>query len=543
MWNDVQVQYSEAFEIAEALISNEVSINQLKAIAAFAPKANATEDAVWETCKRDKRYRCYVDIYPCGKYTSEVEEYIWQDAIKHNDMNGYMAYLKSYPEGKHADEVDDKVWDVATANLSIRAYLDSFPSGKHADEARKAQAEQQKEEEDWQEAQRFDTPEAYRRYTETHPRGIHTGEANRRIAELMAGQKERIIRKLSEDRNAYPLNFIKNVLRITEDDLKGRIKDSRGNIQDDVFKSWDLIPRNLSMGKTPTFIPKGSTEVYFWGVPGSGKTCAMAAILSRARQMGVFAPRRGEGLAYMNELSTMFMSNPDKPAVCLPPASDVDTTQYLPLTLNEKVYGRNGKYEIKQHNLSVIEISGEIFECFSCELEGRPYRSREHQETYEQLKEYLRSTDNPKYHFFILDSKPLRDADQMRYLQNATEYFRDEGIFNSTTQGISLIVTKSDSFSADRSEWVFRAEEAAQRNFDSLVTQLKLIIGDPRAGGLGLSDGTLKVIPLSIGEVFFQSLCLFDPEPATVLVNLLIEYSKVAETNDWRRRTRRFFRM
>jgi hypothetical protein len=64
-------------------------------------------------------------------------------------------------------------------------------------------------------------------------------------------------------------------------------------------------------------------------------------------------------------------------------------------------------------------------------------------------------------------------------------------------------------------------------------------MGDPKNGGLGLSDGTLEVIPLSIGEVFFQSLCIFDPAPAEVLVKLLIEYSKVAENDDWKTKIRR----
>lgn len=544
MWDEIRIKYSSAVEIAEALIKKEddLTLNQLKSSAAFSSKEDLVEDALWDLCKRDRLFPKYLEIYSNGKYKGEVEEYLWRDAIDRNDMNGYMAYLNGYPQGVHAAEVDDKVWEIAKTNGTIPAYLQFFPTGSHVDEASSLQAEQKIEEEAWEEAKSFNTPESYQVYIDRYPKGLHFSEADNRISQLMIDKKESIIKALSEDRNAYPLNYIKSVLRVTKEDLTDRIKDSSGTIRNDVLKSWDKNPKNFQMGKTPTSIPKGSTEVYFWGVPGSGKTCAMAAILSRARQMGCFAPRRGEGLGYMNELSTMFISERDRPAVCLPPASDVDTTQYLPLTLNEKIEGRNGKQIIKQHNLSVIEISGEIFECFSREVEGKPYKSREHQETYEQLKEYLRSDVNPKYHFFILDSKPLRDSDQMLYLQNAALYFQDEGVFNATTQGISLIVTKSDVLSPNRNEWVECAKNAATTYFDSLVTQLKAIVGDPKEGGLGLSDGTLQVIPLSIGEVFFQSLCLFDPEPATVLVNLLVEYSKVAETNDWRKKTKKILR-
>lgn len=509
MWDDIQIQYSEAGEIAEALIKDEVKLSQLRSIPAFANKADLVEDEVWEHCKSQSSIQRYLVIYPNGKHVADVEDILWETVL---ETKKYEDYLKSFPNGKHKTEVEE------------------------------LQAARRIEDEAWHTAEQIDTVESYRTYLEKYPKGMYSKEAEDLISAKMVHQKANIIRNLSQDRNAYPLNYIKNVLRITKEDLFNNIRDSHGVVRNEIFSSWDKQPQNLSLGKTPDRIPEGCTEVYFWGVPGSGKTCAMAAILSRARQMGCFSPRMGEGLRYMNELSTIFIGERERPAVCLPPPSDVDTTQYLPLTLNEKIEGKNGKSEIKPHNLSVIEISGEIFECFSCEVEGIPFKSAEHKETYEHLKNYLKSDANPKYHFFVIDSKPLKDSDQMRYLQNAALYFSSEGVFNSTTQGISLIVTKSDVLSSNRNQWAMCAENAAMTYFSSLVTQLKLIVGDPKLGGLGLSDGTIQVIPLSIGEVFFQSLCLFDPEPASVLVNLLMEYSKVAETNDWKKKTRRFLR-
>lgn len=548
MWDEIQIQCSDAYEIAEALINNEVNLTQLKSVPAFLPKADLTEEAVWDLCNSRKEYQRYLDIYPNGTHGPEVdgllrrealerEEQKWQAALQRNDMGGYLEYRSSYPQGTHIREVDDKVWGVAQQNGSYSAYLANFPNGKHADEARIKQAEKAMEEEDWQLAKSIDTPESYKGYVDSYPQGLHTAEANHRMAELMAGQKENIIRDLMEDRNAYGLNYIK-ACGITAADLRGKIKDSKGQLRDEVLKSWNKTPINLSMGVTPTEIPEGSTEVYFWGVPGSGKTCAMAAILSRARQMSCYEPRIAEGTGYMNDLSSMFISDPGTPAICLPLGSKVDTTQYLPLTLNEKVLDKKGRETIKQHDLSVIEISGEIFECFTCEVEGKPFKTEQHKATYKQLKKYLESKHNPKYHFFVLDSQPAK-AEQIRHLQNAATYFKKNGIFNSTTQGISLIVTKSDVLSPDRNAWVQCAEDAAKKHFGALVSQLKVIMGQ---SGLGLNDGSLQVIPLSIGEVFFKSLCLFDEAPATTLVNLLIEYSKVAETDGWIDKTKGFFR-
>lgn len=537
MWDDIQIQCSDAFEIAEALINKEVNLNQLRSVSAFASKASLTEDAVWDFCKKKSSFQPYLEIYPDGKYKSEVEEFIWRAAIERNDMNSFMAYLNNYPEGVHAEEVDDKVWEIAKANGSISAYLHFFPNGKHANEARGLQAAQQIEEDAWLEAKGFDTPESYRGYIDMYPQGIHTIEAKKRIAELMAGQKEEIIRALTEDRNAYNLNYIK-ACGITAADLRGKITDSNGNVRDEVLKSWNKSAKNLQMGTMPSSIPAGSTEVYFWGVPGSGKTCAMAAILSMANQMGYFEPREGEGLGYMTELSTAFIPEPHAPAVYLPTSSAIETTQYLPLTLNEPI----DKGIIKEHQLSIVEISGEIFECFALELQRRPFKTENHKNTYNQLKSYLQSTENPKYHFFILDSQPALNSNQMAYLQQAALYFKNNKIFNNTTQGISLIVTKVDTLSPNRDQWVSCATQAAKQYFGSLVTSLKRIVGSPEYGGLGLSNGDLDVIPLSIGEVFFKSLCLFDPQPASVLVNLLMKYAKADESNSRWNRAKRIIR-
>lgn len=533
MWDDIQIQCSDAFEIAEALINKEVNLSQLKSVSAFASKAALTEDAVWDYCKKRSSFQPYLEIYPDGKHKSEVEEYIWRAAIERNDMNSFMAYLNSYPQGTHATEVEKKVWEIAKTNGSISAYLHFFSNGKHANEARGIQAAQQIEEEAWQEAKGFDTPESYRGYLDMYSQGIHTIEAKNRIAELMAGQKEEIIRALTEDRNAYNLNYIK-ACGITASDLRGKITDSNGIVHDEVLKSWNKSAKNLQMGTMPSSIPAGSTEVYFWGVPGSGKTCAMAAILSMANQMGFFEPREGEGLGYMTELSTAFISEPQAPAVYLPTSSAIETTQYLPLTLNEPV-----DKGIKEHQLSIVEISGEIFECFALELQNKPFKTENHKNTYNQLKSYLQSTENPKYHFFILDSQPALNSNQMAYLQQAALYFRNKKIFNDTTQGISLIVTKVDTLSPRRDEWVGCATQAAKTYFGSLVTSLKKIVGPDE---LKLSGGELDVIPLSIGEVFFKSLCLFDPQPASVLVNLLMKYAKADESNSRWNRARRIIR-
>lgn len=524
----MEIKYISAIDLAQMLINNEVTLSQLKSISTFAPKADLTEDAVWENCKNSKEYKRYIAIYPNGRHKNEVEEHLWLKAVEKNELSYYMDYWNSYPQGIHATEVDDRIFELVKSNGAIQYYLNFFPAGNHASEAKEILETNKKDEDAWIDAQRANTVEAYQLYKENYK--LHITEANKCISDLQIGIKEALINNLSLNRNAYRIGYLKNC-GITQEDLRGRIKDSRGKIRDDVLLSWDKTLVNLSMGASPDEIEPGVTEVYFWGIPSSGKTCAMAAILSMANRMSCFEPREGEGLAYMTELATTFMDDSSSPAVALPKGSDVETTQYLPLNLNEYTGKNNDK--IKTHKLALVEISGEIFECFAYDLQKRKFPTDRHEKTYEQLKSYLYSKTNPKYHFFILDSQPEQNSNQTVFLQQAALYLQSRNIFNNTTQGISLIVTKSDTLSPDRDKWGECATTSVEKNFGSLLTTLKKIVGP---NGLGLSNGRVRVIPLSIGEVFFKTLCIFDPEPARELVELLIEYANTSEKDPrWRK--------
>lgn len=498
MLDEIQIQCCDAYEIAEALINKEVSLVQLESVPIFAAKARLVEEAVWELCKSE------------------------------NSISRYLKYHNIYPYGIHACEVDDWVWAWTQEIQGIGGYdpyLIYFPNGIHAEEAKKYKA---MEEEAWQMAKCIDTLESYRHYMDSYPQGLHITEAHHRINDIVYEQKERIIQELCEDRNAYHLNYIK-ACGITVDDLKGKIKDSKGQVRDEVLKSWNDIPEVLLMDTMPTHLPQGVPEVYVWGLPKSGKTCALATILSTANMMGCLEPCNG----YVMQLSTLFIPKREKPAVCLPVESNIDTTRYLPITLNEIVTDRKGEKTIKRHNLSVIEISGDIFECFSCELQGEPFKSQHSEEIYGQLKAFLSSTDNPKYHFFILDGDRMQNSVQLNYWQRAAYYFQKGGVFNKATQGISLILTKSDLLSPNRSEWIEYAKDYIMRYYAWFVNALKRIVGPH---GLMISDGKFKVIPFSIGEVFFQDLCIFNPETAKVLVDELKYYAKESEHDTWKHR-------
>lgn len=70
MWDELQIMCSDVFEIAEALINSEVTLEQLKSVDAFHSRADMTEEAVWNYCKTHGLYQRYLQLYPNGRFVT-----------------------------------------------------------------------------------------------------------------------------------------------------------------------------------------------------------------------------------------------------------------------------------------------------------------------------------------------------------------------------------------------------------------------------------------------------------------------------------------
>lgn len=341
------------------------------------------------------------------------------------------------------------------------------------------------------------------------------------MSQIITIDKERIIQELSVNCNAYNLSYIKYCCHITAEELKGKIRDSKGKVRDEVLLSWNKCPKILSVGNIPTLIPTGTTEVYFWGGFGVGRTSIVAALLNAALRMGVYMPRAGEGLGFMTDLASCFNIESDAPAVPYLSALSCDTLQSLPLSLFDIEGG-------KEHKLSIVVSSSEVVERYLWRLHGKEERIPDVKITFDILNTLLKDKTNPKCHFFVLDSHPCKFIQQTEVLQSVIQYFQENDIFNSTTEGVSIIVTKCDQFSTDSSEWPRLAIEYVKKNFPTLLNTLKKVVGSTHEGGLGLNDGKINIIPFSVGELFFEQLFLFNPEPAKQLVKFLIKCTKAS---------------
>jgi hypothetical protein len=373
-----------------------------------------------------------------------------------------------------------------------------------------------KDDDAWAHA-RYSNEASIRDYIASFSAGRHLQEAKNRIDEILRDRenaqraKQGILDNLKRNPNSCTPGMIRDYLQkgtINDDDLRDC------NIpQNIVNRLNNIVPPRLQLGETPNSIPEGYTEVYFWGIPGSGKTCALAAVLSTADKLGYLDVAVGPGYDYMTRLANIFHNG----NAILPPPSPVETTQYLPFVLK--------KGNDKPRSVSLIELSGEIFQCFFRKNANLPLQSQQHENTFNSLIRFLKG-GNRKIHFFFIDFEKENDLDadgysQGNYLAAASAFFKNNDIFGKSTDAIYVVITKSD-LMPNAKTYLERVEYSKQHlktnNFSSFINALK-----DRCKQHSINAGSLTVEPFSLGKVYFQQICDFDNTSATKIIDILIE--------------------
>jgi hypothetical protein len=373
------------------------------------------------------------------------------------------------------DQEDVKAWDSARYTESgCRDYLEKYPAGKFINEA--------KSQIDYLEQQRLESQ----------------------------SKKQKIVDKVCQNPNSFTPGMLRNYL---SDGTISRSDLIKSGIPDEILDCLDnIVTPKLTLGETPDSIPDGYKEVYFWGIPGSGKTCALSAVLSTAEYNGYLEIAEGPGYDYMTRLKNIFVN----PIAYLPPPSPLETTQYLPFTMK--------KNNENPRSVSLIELSGEIFECFHHKNAGTLNNmSNAHKDTFNSLISFLKG-NNRKIHFFFIDYEKENKLDvkgytQADYLQAASIFFKNNDVFGKSTDAIYLVITKSDLMPCSKEERINQVSEYLQtHNFTAFVNSLKA-----RCKQHSINGGNLSAIPFSLGKVYFQQICSLDRDSSNKIIDILLD--------------------
>ncbi len=438
------------------------------------------------------------------------------------------------------------------------------------------------EETDWQNAQQANTEDVYLNFLRSYPDSAHANEARNAICQLREAQKQSV-RESAEDRflesnvNALieRINSIPTDERINDPDaaIKAEIINSldrgqidRQNLLDIIRKDNNLLRASVlkglierrylaytdlyEIGIDERFIRylecgrarqgferpgplekinKISTEVYFWGIPSSGKSCALGAVLSVAGNGSVARSmtknNNCQGYGYMVRLSRLFRS--DGIVGTLPEGTETKSTYEMGFDLEDE--------KGTSHPITCIDLAGELVCCMFKE-DAHERMSDDEKEALQTLTNILidNRTTNRKIHFFVLEyggeNRTYEGLSQAEYLEAALRYIEQKKIFREDTDAIYLMVTKVDKAGVIGKELGDVLKEYIDTNYRGFYQGLERICRDCEING-----GIVERIPFSLGQVCFQDYCLFNEKPAANVVKKLLTRSKGFKTGKFQK--------
>jgi hypothetical protein len=295
----------------------------------------------------------------------------------------------------------------------------------------------------WATAQASNTVASYQNYLTQYPEGRFVNDAHAGIQSMQGAEmaaKQAAIDDLLKDRMAVNDLKLRNVLGLDHDGIQVR----PAILTPDDLANHGVIPKNaLKLVLNPPPINNNvygwadipplnneSTDIYVFGVTGSGKSCMLAGLLA-------YTDKTGKSDIHVNNRTGFKYAQDLINAVRVgyaPISTPTEGVNYISLDL----FGANED----SHPLNIVEMSGEFFD-----------------NTYESSTAYgdktigasnFLSNNNRKIIFLVIDyyksdgfSSNAYQENQSGKLTMALKLMEEDGTLNKV-DGVYLILTKSD---------------------------------------------------------------------------------------------------
>lgn len=512
-----------------------------------------------------------VDQYSVEQLVTYVKEGIVSFTELCEETDGEFSAIKRREVKRKLESGDNDEWNKVKSERTIEAverYLLAFPEGQFRSQARalkkdleqKAQDDLLKSESDdaWSVVDKSDI-NSLRKFVRDYPNSGYVNEANSLINtllldEIMGVDVETLVSQISQfqtDQSLTPAQKDNNIIdtierflnekKVTKDEFLKKIAEDHNLLNAGVVKRLintgtisiaDLLSisidrafiqkmfngENAQSFATPEKlekINKQSTEIYFWGIPSSGKSCALGAILSVAASGRVARSMdpdtESQGYGYMMKLINLFQNGE---VGTLMEGTSVDSFYEMGFDLVDN--------ESKIHPITCIDMAGELMRCMFKASAGDPMSETDEimLDTMTKVLIDNRST-NRKMHIFVIEygaeNRLYEGLPQRVYLEGAVSYIKNTGIFRKDTDAIYIMITKAD-----------KAKNATRDTFTNYINEkylgffngLEQICQDNE-----INRGKVEKIAFSLGDVCFQNYCRFNSHPAENVVNLILQRS------------------
>lgn len=272
------------------------------------------------------------------------------------------------------------------------------------------------------------------------------------------------------------------------------------------YCSTEKITRSYTIEQLPP-MEEGRTDVYFVGLPGSGKSTMIAGLLNVAHKTGVLLPDpyHAAGVNFQTDLIQ------DLNRGVLPERTDVGSYNYIAASFNDT--------NDKRHPLNIVDVPGELYEKIQDNAE---------------VDKFLRyiNNKNKKVLIFVIDSlahennESISKFDQSVVFPNILQIFNSSGVLEQT-DAIYLVVNKFDTIKESKYSFDNRpngdiALEFLNDEFLSLKNNCIAARKDTK------NSIKIKVIPFSIGSLSYGSILnTLDRDFAKTILNQITKDSFV----------------
>lgn len=273
----------------------------------------------------------------------EKEKLEWE-SVDFLSYDALMAYFRHHPGTPFFPDLDNCLWDIVRGEpldiSRLRRFMRDMPRSSHFSEA----TEIDKEYSDWETIKEKRNLDDVFNYIRSHPVGFFLDEARGLLdvlkKEKLAEIKQHVGKYKKKDYDEWTkasgiftkAEFIEAGI-VTEESLKALEFD-----KDQVLKQKQVSDYDC---------PSGCTDVYFLGIPSTGKTCILMGFVNAVGHL-VWDPNRfgGEyGLALQ--------------ALCDQHITPGSTAGDFATLITGKVYDK--KLEGVVHPINLIEMAGETF--------------------------------------------------------------------------------------------------------------------------------------------------------------------------------------
>lgn len=352
--------------------------------------SEAAERSDWEHLDQlnAAEMEAYLKKYPHSAHKAEIEQGLW-GLVNKKSTRDLRDYISRHPFSPCNSDAVEALWQLLDKEdvTAVQDFMAEFPDSPRISDADKLLDEIV----DWDNVRYSGDIFAVKKYIMENPASSFLTKAQRELVIL----KRQEIEEMKRNKATYDTG---RLLRLIDEDAIGLHELVRENvvteeIVDRLRKTdlrYDLPDISQALESSVPECPEGYTDVFFFGIPGTGKTCVLMG-LACSSELNINLASAGGDYAEALQAYTDVGKTP--------PANPGDYVTTIPATVMATDDGT--------HRLNLVEMSGEefAFEIARAEKlteDGKKQKVFEFEQMGSGATKLLRQ-NNRKVFFLIID--------------------------------------------------------------------------------------------------------------------------------------------